>query len=301
MSTATANGITICYETYGEPRDQALLLVHGFTAQLVGWEPGFVDELVSRGFHVIAFDNRDVGLSSYFDDRPANLASIMSARREHQDARSLAPYTLSDMAADAAGLLGALSIEAAHVVGVSMGGMIAQTIAIEHPERVLSLTSIMSHTGEPAYGRSTDAANAAIMTPPPAERDAYLEYNVGNDKVWGSRYHANAHTVRARAARSFDRAFHPAGASRQLAAIMASGDRAAALALLKVPTAVIHGLQDTLITPSGGERTAELVPGSRLHLFEGMGHDLPVPLWPAIVDTIVANAERSGFRPRGAK
>jgi pimeloyl-ACP methyl ester carboxylesterase len=301
MPTVTANGITICYETYGDARDPALLLVSGFTMQLVGWEAGFVDQLVGRGFYVIAFDNRDVGLSTWFDDERANLAAVMSARNNHRDARSLVPYTLSDMAGDAVGLLDALSIAAAHVVGVSMGGMIAQTIAIEHAEHVLSLTSIMSHTGEPAYGRSTDVANAAIMTPPPADRDAYLAYNVEHHKVWGSRYHDGADAARARAARSFDRAFHPAGASRQLAAIMASGNRAAALALLKVPTAVIHGSQDTLITPSGGERTAELVPGARLHVLEGMGHDLPAPLWPTIVDTIVANAERSGFRARNAK
>ena len=301
MPTVRANGIDISFESEGERGDPALLLVNGYTAQLVQWERGLLREFADRGFRVVIFDNRDVGCSSWFDKVATNLGDIMRARREHRDARSLAPYTLSDMAADAVGLLDALSIEAAHVAGASMGGMIAQTIAIEHPTRVLSLASIMSNTGEPAYGRSSDAANAALMQLPPPDREAYLRHVVEQDAIWASRNHRDPELVRARAARAFDRAFHPAGAGRQLAAIMASGDRATGLVGLRVPTVVIHGRHDNLIALSGGERTAALVPDARLLVLEGMGHDLPAPLWPAIVDAIVANAERGGFQPRAAR
>jgi len=298
MPTTTADGVTICFETRGDPRDPTLLLVMGFTSQLVAWEEGFLAELTGWGFHVVVYDNRDTGLSTHFDGVPANLGEVMRARRDHRDGRPFAPYTLSDMAADGIAVLDALGVERAHVAGISMGGMIVQTIALEHRDRVLSLASIMSHTGEPAYGRSTDEANAALMTPPPEDRDAFVDYTVAQWRLWSSRYHWDEGVVRARAARSYDRAFYPEGAGRQLAAIMASGDRAHALTHLRIPTVVVHGRQDALIQQSGGERTAELVPDSRLLILDGMGHDLPAPLWPAIVDAVVGNAERAGFQAR---
>ena len=177
---------------------------------------------------------------------------------------ALVPYTLSDMAADGVALLDVVGVERAHVAGVSMGGMIAQTIAIEHPDRTRSLASIMSTTGELAYGRATEEANAAILSTPPAEREAYIAQSLEHWKIWSSRYHGGAEALLERLARQYDRMFYPEGATRQLGAIIASGDRSKGLGAPEIPTVVIHGRQDTLIQPSGGERTAELVPGSRL-------------------------------------
>ena len=293
MPITKANGIDLCYETVGDENDPTLLLVHGFTAQVISWEEGFVRALADRGLRVVIYDNRDVGQSTHFDGVHVNLRTVAAAVRSGEDARALVPYTLSDMAADGVGLLDVLGVERAHVAGASMGGMIAQTIAIEHPERTRSLASIMSTTGESSYGRSTDEANAAILTAPPAEREAYIAQSMEHWKIWSSRYHLNAGAMAARLGRQFDRMFYPEGATRQLAAIIASGERSKGLGGLDMPTVVIHGRQDTLIQPSGGERTAELVPGARLLMLDGMGHDLPEPLWPAIVDAIVANAERS--------
>jgi pimeloyl-ACP methyl ester carboxylesterase len=293
MPITKANGIDICYEEVGDVNDPTLLLVHGFTAQVISWEEGFVRALADRGFRVVIYDNRDVGQSTHFDGVHVNLRNVAAAVRSGDDASVLVPYTLSDMAADGIGLLDVLGVDRAHVAGVSMGGMIAQTIAIEHPERTQSLASIMSTTGELAYGRSTDEANAAILTAPPAEREAYIAQSLEHWKIWASRYHWSAEAAAGRLGRQFDRMFYPEGATRQLGAIIASGERSKGLGALEMPTVVIHGRQDTLIQPSGGERTADLVPNSRLLLLDGMGHDLPEPLWPAIIDAIVANAERS--------
>jgi pimeloyl-ACP methyl ester carboxylesterase len=293
MPITKANGIDLCYETVGDVNDPTLLLVHGFTAQLVGWDEGFVRALADRGLRVLIYDNRDVGQSTHFDGVHVHLRTVAAAVRAGDDASALVPYTLSDMAADGVGLLDVLGVERAHVAGVSMGGMIAQTIAIEHPERTRSLASIMSTTGESTYGRATEEANAALLTAPATEREAYIAQTLEHSKIWSSRYHWNAEGVATRARRQFDRMFYPEGATRQLAAIIASGERGKGLGALEMPTVVIHGRQDTLIQPSGGERTADLVPGSRLLMLDGMGHDLPAPLWPAIVDAIVANIERS--------
>ena len=293
MPITKANGIDLCYETVGDVNDPTLLLVHGFTAQVVSWEDGFVRALADRGLRVVIYDNRDVGQSTHFDGVHVNLRTVAAAVRSGEDAGALVPYTLSDMAADGIGLLDVLGVERAHVAGVSMGGMIAQAIAIEHPDRTRSLASIMSTTGESAYGRATEEANAAILSAPPAEREAYIAQSLAHWKIWSSRYHAGAEALVERLGRQFDRMFYPEGATRQMAAIIASGDRSKGLGGLDMPTVVIHGRQDTLIQPSGGERTAELVPGARLLMLDGMGHDLPAPLWPAIIDAMVANAERS--------
>ncbi|MEP6658972.1 MAG: alpha/beta hydrolase [Acidimicrobiales bacterium] len=293
MPITKANGIDLFYETVGDVNDPTLLLVHGFTAQIVSWEEGFVRALADRGFHVVTYDNRDVGHSTHFDGVHVNLRSVAAAVRAGEDAGALVPYTLSDMGADGVALLDVVGAERAHVAGVSMGGMIAQTIAIEHPDRTRSLASIMSTTGELAYGRATDEANAAILSAPAAEREAYIAQSLEHWKIWASRYHGGAEALTERLGRQYDRMFYPEGATRQLGAIIASGERSKGLSALEMPTVVIHGRQDTLIQPSGGERTAELVPGSRLLMLDGMGHDLPAPLWPAIIDAIVANAERS--------
>jgi pimeloyl-ACP methyl ester carboxylesterase len=203
------------------------------------------------------------------------------------------PYTLSDMAADAMGLLDHLGIDRAHVMGASMGGMIAQTVAIEHPTRVRSLISVMSQPGEVEVGQPTAAAAEAIFSTPPSSREEYIE-SAPKWMVWQSKKYSDVALVKANAARDFDRSFYPEGATRQLAAIYASGRRTAGLQQLDVPTLVIHGRDDELITPSGGFRTAELVPGAHLLFVADMGHDMPEPLWPLFVDTIVGHVRRAG-------
>ena len=303
MGDVQANGIRIEYETFGEPTDPALLLVSGFTSQLTSWDERLCEALAAQQRFVIRYDNRDVGLSTHFDGVRASLADVMRFRRG-DGPRPDVPYALSDMAADGIGLLDALGIAKAHVVGASMGGMIVQTMAIEHPTRVASLTSIMSHTGERDIGRSTKEANDALMSPPPGEREAYVEYTVRNAAIWSSlRYFAGElEARRARAAADFDRMFYPEGATRQIAAIMVAPDRADALRALDVSTLVVHGRDDTLITPSGGERTAALVPGAHFLMVADMGHDLPIALWPLLVAaiagiTMLAGGSAGASRP----
>jgi pimeloyl-ACP methyl ester carboxylesterase len=292
MPRANANGIELEYDTIGDPSDPALLLVMGFTAQLTAWDEGFCKQLADRGFHVIRFDNRDCGLSTKLDGVTVDLMPFIQALTSGSQAPEdvPVPYTLSDMAADAVGLLDALGIERAHIAGASMGGMIVQTMAIERPERVATMTSIMSTTGEPSYGRATPEATAALLSPPAFDRDGAIARSVEAFRVFASKKYYDPVKVAERAGAAFDRSFYPEGIPRQLAGVLASGDRAAGLAELDVPTLVIHGVDDTLITPSGGERTAELVPGSKLLMLKDMGHDLPEPLWPFITDVIAAHA-----------
>lgn len=287
MSSVTLpSGITLEYETAGDPTDPALLLVMGFTAQMTDWPEGFFKQLTSLGRYVIRFDNRDCGLSTKFDGQSADMNAVLGALMSGDNSTvGPVPYSLSDMAADGIGLLDALGIEKADIVGASMGGMIVQTMAIEYPERVRTLTSIMSTTGEVEFGGSSPAAITALLTPSPSERSAYIE-NAKNWKVWQSKKYSSDEANATRAAFNFDRSFYPEGSSRQLAAIVASGSRADALRTLDVPTLVIHGVDDELIMPSGGERTAALIPGARLLMVTDMGHDVPEPLWDEIVGAI---------------
>jgi pimeloyl-ACP methyl ester carboxylesterase len=287
----TPAGITLEYDSFGAPGAPALLLVMGLGAQLIAWPPAFCERLAAGGLFVICFDNRDCGLSSKLDGA-ADLGAIIAAASEGDldTARALAPYTLSDMSDDGFALLTALGVEAAHVVGSSMGGAIAQTMAIEHPERVLTLTSMMSATGEPEFGQSTLQALQALMTPLPADRDGYVRASADNALIWASKRYGDAAAARELAGQSYDRSYHPAGGQRQLAAMIAGGSRAEALRRLDVPTLVIHGLDDTLVAPSGGERTAALVPGARLLLLADMGHDRPPALWPELCAAIVEHA-----------
>lgn len=286
-----ANDVKICAEVRGPDDGEPLLLVMGLGAQLVSWDDGFADSLVERGFRVIRFDNRDVGRSTWFDDRPIDLGEVMAAVGSGQTPE--VPYLLSDMAADAVGLLDALDIDAAHVVGASMGGMIVQTMAIEHATRVHSVTSIMSTTGDTDVGQPTGEAMALLVgSAPTTEEEAVLRAQEA-EKVFGSPAHRDPDAAAARARREFNRARNPSGFARQLAAILSSGSRTEALRSVDVPFTVIHGAADTLVTPSGGARTAEAVPGA-VHLeIEGMGHNLPRPLWPEIIDAIVATTERA--------
>ena len=280
----------IAYESFGDRERPTILLVMGLGVQMLGWDEEFCAMLAGRGYHVVRYDNRDVGRSTWIEGAPepdlmAAMAGDLSSAR----------YTLTDMATDAAGLLDALAVEAAHVVGVSMGGMIAQTLAIEHPERVLSLTSIMSTTGDPDVGQPTPAAMQTLLTRPPADRDGFGDASVAVYKTIGSPgFEFDDASVRERALASFDRGYNPVGVGRQLIGILASGDRTAKLRELDVPALVIHGADDPLIGRSGGEATAAAIPGAKLELIEGMGHDLPRELWPRYVDLIVENAERAG-------
>jgi pimeloyl-ACP methyl ester carboxylesterase len=290
----TPAGIELAYETIGSPADPPLLLVPGYGTQLIAWPRGFSEMLAAGGRFVVEYDNRDSGLSSKVDGVEVDIGALAVAAEAGDAARvaELAPYTLSDLAADAAALLDALGIDRAHVLGASMGGMIAQQMAIERPERLLSLTSMMSTTGEPDVGAPTAEALAALLTPSPTERAPYIEASAGKGMIWASKRYGDRGRLEALAGEQFDRCFYPQGVGRQLAAILATGSRADGLRSLAVPTLVIHGTDDTLIAPDGGERTAELVPGARLLLVEDMGHDRPEPLWPLLTEAILRHTER---------
>lgn len=288
MAIAPANGIELYYETHGSPDDPAFLLVNGFSSQILGWADGFREMLADRGRYVISFDNRDVGLSTHLDGIQVDVGAVVKAVADGTELPPI-PYTLSTFAQDGIGLLDHLGVEAAHIAGVSMGGMIVQQMAIDHPGRVATMTSIMSTTGEAEYFEATPEAQTALLTPPPAEREAFIANAVTNRKIFASRRYYDPDDAAKSAAAAFDRMFYPEGLARQLAAIRGSGHRADGLRALEVPTLVIHGRDDTLIMPSGGERTAELVPGANLLLLHDMGHDLPQPLWPLIIDAMISH------------
>ena len=283
--TSTDNrSIELEYDHFGNPTDPALLLIMGFTAQMVAWDEEFCTQLAERGHFVIRFDNRDCGLSTKLHGVPSNSdAVIMAAMMETE--MPPVPYTLSDMAADAMQVLDHLNIERAHIMGASMGGMIAQTVAIEHPHRVKTLISVMSQPGELTVGQPTQEAMELIVTPAPSDRDEYIAF-APKWQLWQSKKYRSDEVSRRNAIRDFDRSNYPEGGPRQMAAIYASGSRAEGLQKLEVPTLVIHGTDDQLITPSGGERTAELIPNSTLLMVDDMGHDMPQPLWPFYLDAI---------------
>jgi pimeloyl-ACP methyl ester carboxylesterase len=288
---ARVGAIEIAYETFGAPGDPPLLLIMGLGTQMLGWPDDFCRLLAAHGLYVIRFDNRDIGLSTHLHDAPA--PDVMAAVAG--DTRS-ASYTLTDMAADAAGLLDALALTSAHVAGASLGGMVAQTLAIEHPRRVRSLTSIMSTTGDRRVGAPTQAGAAALMAPPARDRDSAIERALSSARAIGSPgFPLDEEAVRDRASRSFDRAFDPPGVARQLVAVLASPDRTPQLQRLTVPTLVIHGAEDALIDVSGGRATAAAIPGAELVIIEGMGHDLPRAVWPQLaghIGDLIAGVER---------
>src|SRR5215208_6677676 len=288
--TCRVGDVDIAYETFGDPSKPALLLVMGLATQMIAWQDDFCAQLADRGFHVIRFDNRDVGRSSAMRD-----IRVPTLRQLALRSKKAAGYTLEDMAGDAVGLLDHLGIERAHVVGASMGGMIAQTIAIEHPDRVLSLCSIMSNTGARWTGQPKLATYRVVLGTPPQDRDRFIDHVVKMYRVIGSPgFDRNEDDLRDVAARSYDRGRNPAGSGRQLAAIIASGDRTERLRTISVPTVVIHGTKDRLVSPSGGAATAKAIPGAKLVNVEGMGHDLPRAAWPQIIGAITENAARAG-------
>jgi pimeloyl-ACP methyl ester carboxylesterase len=285
MPIAPSNGIELCYETFGDPDHPTILLVMGLGSQMISWPDDFCAALAERGYQVVRFDNRDTGESTRFGggDTPSVRAAIGGGG-------VTVPYLLADMADDAVGLLDHLGVDRAHVFGVSMGGMIAQTIAIRHPARVMSLTSVMSTTGDLDVGAPTSAAMSALMAPPATTREDYQDAVVKYSHVWGSPGLFDEELLRETAGRAWDRGYNPAGTARQMLAIVSSGSRSADLARLSVPTLVIHGTADTLVQPSGGERTAEVIPDAKLLVVEGMGHDLAPPLWPLIIDAVTTHA-----------
>src|SRR5829696_7174421 len=281
MPKAQANGIELEYDTTGDPGAPPLLLVMGLGAQMIAWDDEFCERLADHGFWVIRFDNRDVGLSTKVEADGFNVPAAIGAALSGGPVD--APYLLRDMADDAFGLLDHLGIERAHVVGASMGGMIAQTMAIARPERVATLTSIMSTTGNRDVGNATPEALAVLMARPPSNREEYVTNAIATSRLLhGPVLPFDEARAAARAGASYDRCFHPAGVGRQLVAILASGDRTSSLSEVRVPTLVIHGDADPLVHHSGGTATAEAVPGAQLLMVEGMGHDLPVETWGEI-------------------
>lgn len=280
--------IDIAYERLGDPTNPPVLLVMGLGAQLVGWPDGLCAALVGHGFHVIRFDNRDAGQSTHFQGAPNFMAAMAGDT-------SSTIYNLSDMAADTVGLLDALGLPSVHLVGASMGGYIAQTIAVEHPTRVRSLTSIMSSTGDRTVGQPHPASAALFAGAPPTTRDQAIERALAGSRIIGSTGFAlDPEGIAERAGRAFDRNFDPGAFVRQAVAVLASGDRTPGLRQLAIPTLVIHGTVDKLVDVSGGHATAAAIPGAELWIVEGMGHDLPKPLWPQLAAKIAETVKRAG-------
>jgi pimeloyl-ACP methyl ester carboxylesterase len=287
---ARANGIDICYDIFGDAGAEPMLLIMGLGAQMVLWDDAFCEQIAARGFRVIRFDNRDIGQSTKLSGGK-RLTAVELLKLRFLKIPVAAPYRLRDMAEDTTGLMDVLGIKSAHLVGASMGGMIAQEIAISFPQRVRSLTSIMSTTGNPRIPPPTRAAAAMLMAPPPTTKDEYLARFAQTWKILrvGS-FPQDEALDRARAERCFERGLNPAGVGRQLRAILASGSRKERLHTVRAPTLVIHGTVDPLVHPAGGKDTAASIPGAKLLMIEGMGHAVPIPMWPEIIDAIDKHA-----------
>src|SRR5258707_332524 len=293
---ARANGIELCYEIFGDAGAEPMLLIMGLAAQMIHWDDEFCRQLAARGFRVIRFDNRDIGKSSRMTGGK-RLTPVELLKLRFLKIPVAAPYRLRDMAEDVTGLMDVLGINSAHLVGASMGGMIAQELAISFPQRVRSLTSIMSTTGNPKIPPPTREAAAMLMAPPPATKEEYLERFAQTWKILrvGS-FPQDEALDRARAERNFERGLNPAGVGRQLRAVLASGNRKERLASVKTPTLVIHGTVDPLVRPEGGKDTAASIPGAKLLMIEGMGHALPIRMWPQVIDAIDKHAHAASAK-----
>jgi pimeloyl-ACP methyl ester carboxylesterase len=286
---AQLGALELCYETFGDPADPAMLLVMGLGTQMVAWREDFCAELVQRGFFVIRYDNRDSGRSSRMKGKPPGLVELLRRKPKQLS------YTLDDMADDGIRLLDHLGIARAHVVGASMGGMIAQVLAARHADRVLSLTSIMSTTGGRFVGQQSPRVVPYLLGTPPRDEDAYVKRIDALFRVIGSPgFERDEEDFERLARTSFRRGINPSGTGRQLAAIVGAGDRTRTLERIEAPTLVIHGDKDRMISVSGGKATAKAIPGAKLEVIEGMGHDLPRGAWGRIADAIAANGARAG-------
>ena len=294
MAQAKINGINIEYEVHGADNGEPLLMIMGLGSQMTRWPPAFYEKLVAKGFRVIRFDNRDVGLSQKFSGAPS-VESVVGALIQGQ--KPDIPYTLDDMAADAVGVLDHLGIKRAHVCGASMGGMIGQLVAADYSERVLSFTAVFTTTGNPALPPSTPEAMAVLTTrapDPKKDLEAYLDQAVINQRTIGSPgFPFDEKIMRERLRSDVLRCYEPAGVARQLAAVIANGDRRPKLGKIKAPTVVLHGDSDPLVNVEGGKDLAANVPGAELRIVAGMGHDLPVALYDTIVDAICCAVERA--------
>jgi pimeloyl-ACP methyl ester carboxylesterase len=281
-------GITLCYETVGDPADPTALLVMGLGTQMIAWQDDFCRELAGRGLQVVRFDNRDIGRSTHLRGRPPTVPQLLLRSKR------AGLYNLADMADDAAGLLRELDLAPAHVIGASMGGMIAQTLTARHPESVRSLVSIMSNTGNRWSGQPSPRVYGALLRRAPPEREAFVRHMEGVFKAIGSKgLRRDDEDIRRLAGASYDRDHDPAGPGRQLAAIIASGDRTPELRKISAPTLVVHGTADPLVSPSGGRATARAIPGAELMKVQGMGHDLPRAVWPRLIDAIAELARKA--------
>jgi pimeloyl-ACP methyl ester carboxylesterase len=288
-------GITLCYERFGEESDPPMLLIMGLATQMIGWPDEFCADLAGRGFHVVRFDNRDIGRSTHVNGRPPTPRQLIR--------RQIDPvlYMLTDMANDTAALMGELGITPAHVVGASMGGMIAQSLAAQRPDTVRSLVSIMSNTGNRWNGQPAFGVYRYLLRRAPDDREGYIDYTTRLFEAIGSRgLPFDRDRVRDMVARSYDRGRDPAGPGRQLGAVIASGDRTLELGTIRAPTLVIHGSKDRMVARSGGVATARAIPGARLMIVDGMGHDLPKAAWPQLVDAIAAHAHAADQAHAGA-
>jgi len=293
---ARANGIELCYEIFGDAEAEPMLLIMGLGAQMIHWDDDFCRQLAARGFRVIRFDNRDIGKSSKMTGGK-RLTPFELIKLRFLKIPVAAPYKLHDMAEDVIGLMDTLGIPSAHVVGASMGGMIAQEMAISFPQRVRSLTSIMSTTGDPRIPAPSREATAVLMAPPPASKEEYFVRYAQTWKVLrNGSFPQDEALDRSRAERAYERGLNPAGVGRQLRAILASGSRKQRLGSVKAPTLVIHGTVDPLVRPEGGKDTAASIPGAKLLMIEGMGHALPIPMWPQVIDAIDKHAHAASAK-----
>jgi pimeloyl-ACP methyl ester carboxylesterase len=288
MPVARNGDVSIYYEVMGDEGDPPLLIINGLGSQCTNYRVEWCEMFVAEGFRVIRMDNRDVGLSTHFDDVPPDLQGVLAALGAG-DPPALA-YTLADMADDAVAVLDDLGIGTAHVMGLSMGGMIVQHLAISHADRLRSLTSVMSSTGDPDVGHASTEAVELMTAASPTDRDGYIARTIKGLHTWGSPAWQDDRRTAAIAGEAYDRAFDPAGQARQYLAILSDGSRTAALGSVTVPTLVMHGTADRLVDPSGGQRTAEAIPGARLELIEGMGHDYPPQVWPRWVELVTTHA-----------
>jgi pimeloyl-ACP methyl ester carboxylesterase len=292
MPYARHGDVEIFYETFGEPSDPALLLVNGLGSQCINYRTEWCEMFAAEGFFVIRFDNRDVGLSTKFADVEPAVGAVVRALSAGEPPD--VPYTIDDMAGDAIAVLDRLGIERSHVMGVSMGGMIVQQLAIAHPDRLLSMTSVMSTTGDPDVGRSTPEAQALLLGEPPTDRASAIARHLEGIRTYGSPDFYDEERLTAVAGEAYDRSFTPDGQARQVMAIIVAPNRTAALRDVRVPTLVMHGDQDKLVDISGGRRTADSIPGARFVVMEGMGHDYPPEFWDRWVKLVTEHARAAG-------